>query len=543
MMLDFLIVGQGLAGSLLAWELIERGQRILIIDNENANSASRIAAGIINPITGQRLVKSWHVDALLPTALNCYQILENKFARRFYQQRRMLRLFRSEKQLALWQQRRHDLSYDPYLGEKFSTGTFGDKLVDPLGGFEQLQTGFLMVRELLDALKQFFISRQCFHAASIDYEAIDCEGELVKWGGFQAQRIIFCEGFNAKANPWFKTLPYQPSKGEVITLTTDVNLPQYIINDGHWLVPLIDNVYRVGATYSWDVLNSTATEEGRQELMASIQRKLIHATPLHIIEHNAGVRSTTKDKKPFIGVHSKKSKIAIFNGFGSKGALMIPYFTSRLCDYLLQGISLPPEVDIKRFAKEDVSLVQRAHQLVECVASPGDAVIDATIGNGHDTLFLARCVGEGGVVYGFDLQQAALEHTQQRLKNAKQDQQVVLCKLGHENLDVVIPRYLHGKISAVMFNLGYLPGNNKTIITRTATTLRALEQAARLLKVNGVIVVVAYSGHPGGAEELQAVKASVRQWENTRYDVEIVLPSSNDQRQGLPELMSVKKIA
>jgi len=351
MIVDTLIVGQGLAGSLLAWELIQRGQHVVVIDDENPVSASNIAAGIINPITGQRLVKSWQVDVLLPAALHCYRVLEQALGQRFYQQRAMVWLFRTEKQWLTWQQRQDDTAYQAYLGNKFLPGMFDDKLLDPLGGIEQPQTGFLMMRELLLALKQLFISRHSFHAASIDYDTISNDDGVVKWGNFQAKNIIFCEGFKAQANPWFANLPFQLSKGEIITFTSDLGLPKNIINDGYWLVPLNDQVYRAGATYSADALNSDGTEEARKVLLSSIQRKLKHTVSLKVISHHAGIRPTTSDKKPFIGTHPQYSQMAIFNGFGSKGALMIPYFASQLCDYLLQGTPLPTEVDIKRFAR------------------------------------------------------------------------------------------------------------------------------------------------------------------------------------------------
>jgi len=555
MIVDTLIIGQGLAGSLLAYELIKRGQRVLVVDDENHISASSIAAGIINPITGQRLVKSWQVDLLLPVALRCYRALEHELGQSFYQSRAMLRLFQTEKQLAIWQQRQEDPGYQPYLGKKFLPGGVSDKLLDPLGGFEQTQTGFLMMPELLAALKHFFILQHSYHAGRVDYDTISGDAEMLKWHGFKAKNIIFCEGFNAKANPWFAHLPYQPSKGEIITFSSKVDLSQNIINDGHWLLPLGGNLYRAGATYSWDVLNQNSSEEGRQALTASIQRKLQQAAPLEIHQHNAGIRPGTKDKKPFIGRHPRIARFAIFNGFGSKGALMIPYYASRMCDHLLQGAPLPPEVDIKRFVTAGNSLVQRAHQRVEQAVNAGDAVIDATLGNGHDTLFLARHVGERGVVYGFDIQQTALDQTEQRLKRAGKRQQVMLFKQGHENLAAVIPGHHHGNIAAVMFNLGYLPGLDKsalsattittTTITTKATTIPALEQAAGLLKRNGVIVIVAYTGHPGGNEETQAVKACVRQWSDNQYEVEMepLLNNTLPEQSGAPELIVIKKIA
>lgn len=191
------------------------------------------------------------------------------------------------------------------------------------------------------------------------------------------------------------------------------------------------------------------------------------------------------------------------------------------------------------------SLVRRAQQVVDCAVNTGDTAVDATLGNGHDTLFLASRVGKQGIVYGFDVQPVALEHTHQRLLKAGQDRQVILLNQGHENLEAAIPASQHGSIAAVMFNLGYLPGNDKSITTQTATTLLALEQAAGIVKVGGVIVIVAYTGHPGGDEETLAVKACVRRWSGKQFTVDIDSPSCDisSARQSPPELIVIKKRA
>ena len=140
-----------------------------------------------------------------------------------------------------------------------------------------------------------------------------------------------------------------------------------------------------------------------------------------------------------------------------------------------------------------------AHALMRQCIKPGNSVVDATVGNGHDTLFLARCVGPQGHVYGFDVQEAALEATARRVAGLNQ---VTLFHAGHETLDEHLPAGV--QLKAVMFNLGYLPGAAKHIVTRPDTTLAALEQALTRLAAGGLITVVLYPGHEGGKEEAAA---------------------------------------
>lgn len=153
-----------------------------------------------------------------------------------------------------------------------------------------------------------------------------------------------------------------------------------------------------------------------------------------------------------------------------------------------------------------LSLVQQAHQLITDLLGPGDIAIDATVGNGHDTLFLASCVGASGKVYGFDIQQQALDSAYHRLEQAGQSAQVSLYHAGHETMGFMVPEMVQGKVKAVMFNLGYLPGGDKRRTTAASTTLAALQAALSLLAPGGVISLLAYTGHPGGREEAELVK-------------------------------------
>ncbi len=151
------------------------------------------------------------------------------------------------------------------------------------------------------------------------------------------------------------------------------------------------------------------------------------------------------------------------------------------------------------------SVLAFAHAMQARAVPAGGVAIDATVGNGHDTLFLAQMVGPEGTVYGFDVQAAALQQTRERLSEAQVAVQVVLAQAGHEVMNQHIPAHHHGQAHGIMFNLGYLPGSDKQIITRPQTTLPALNVALELLAPQGLLSVVVYPGHEGGAEESQAV--------------------------------------
>ena len=162
------------------------------------------------------------------------------------------------------------------------------------------------------------------------------------------ETIIYCEGFNAINNPYFNYLPFSPVKGELLDIKIhEINI-QEIINQGAFVIPLGDDVYRLGATYSWHELDFIPTEQGRNELMGKYQKLM--KPEMKIGSHRAGVRPATKDRRPFIGMHPEFENVGIFNGLGSKGVSLAPYFAKQFVDFLVNDKELHPEVNINRFA-------------------------------------------------------------------------------------------------------------------------------------------------------------------------------------------------
>jgi tRNA1(Val) A37 N6-methylase TrmN6 len=174
-----------------------------------------------------------------------------------------------------------------------------------------------------------------------------------------------------------------------------------------------------------------------------------------------------------------------------------------------------------------ISLVNVAHNLIREVLQPGDTAVDATVGNGYDTLFLAGQVAPSGQVFGFDIQQAAIESTRNQFQQTHNPDMLTLIHASHADMADNIPVHQHGTISAIMFNLGYLPGGDKSIITRTASTITALQSASRLLSSKGIITVMAYPGHSGGDLETDRVKNWCEQLDKNDFKTSIVYSSEN----------------
>ncbi len=166
-------------------------------------------------------------------------------------------------------------------------------------------------------------------------------------------------------------------------------------------------------------------------------------------------------------------------------------------------------------------LTLRAHQIVGAQLRSGDVAVDATVGNGHDTEFLARIVGPSGRVYGFDLQGTALDTTRDRLDRAGVGGNVTLIHAGHEEMSSRLPADASGSVGAVMFNLGYLPGSDRSLVTRPETTVPAVEAAISVLRPGGILSVLVYTGHPGGTAELEALRRQSAAWRERGFQVAV----------------------
>lgn len=333
---DYMIVGQGIAGSLLAWELLERGFEVLVIDDGYKSSSSKVAAGLMNPITGMRLVKSWEANKFLDLAKEYYINLEKRLNVNFFKEREILRIIKDDLELKQWEKRRKDKDYNRYLGERFNTGTWKGIQGDEFGSFIIKGGGYLDTKLFLNTLRKYFQERGVLCEEKFNYDAVKFEDERVDYQGIIVKKIIFCEGFKVSENPWFKNLRWNFVKGEILTIELKSDLPDKVINQGKWVMPVDKDIFRMGASYDWDHIDDVCSEDGKNEILEEIE-KVIYLEGMNIVKQEAGVRPCTKDRMPYVGFHKDYKNLGILNGLGSKGAMMGPYYAIAMSDYLENG--------------------------------------------------------------------------------------------------------------------------------------------------------------------------------------------------------------
>lgn len=344
---DFIIVGQGLAGTLLAHFLHQKGQQLLVVDPGQANTASRVAAGIINPITGRRYVKSWRIDDLVLFAKKAYRELETLLGIPLFQPRNVLRALHTPTELNHWMSRLGDPGYEKFMLPVADPGIW-TSLINPVYAFgEVTQGGQVNLNALLSHFRTWLQNHHHLEEDLFDYEELDRSNNLLKYRTWTARAIIFCEGYQAKHNPFFGNLPYEGAKGEVLHISLPGPQPDKLLRHHFFLVPQEDGTYWAGSNYIWRYENELPTQESKKWLITQLEKIL--AVPYEILEHKAAVRPTVKDRRPLLGVHPDFSNVFIFNGLGTKGASQGPYFAHQMANYLLDRAPLDPEVDIRRF--------------------------------------------------------------------------------------------------------------------------------------------------------------------------------------------------
>ncbi len=343
--LDYLIIGQGIAGSVLAYQLLEADKKILVIDHPNPNSSSKVAAGIINPVTGRRIVKSWKIDDLLPTALAFYQKIEKLKNTRLLTHKNILRIFENQREQNDFLAKTAEPSYLDYLKE---WNQDLDYIQAELGAGIIEKVYYLNTPKFLQTIQEILIEKNSFLSVKFNYEEIKINENSIEWKGYQAKKIIFCEGIKMLQNPYFNYLPIRPAKGETLKIKAP-NLPSdYLLKKSILIAPSYEeDTFWIGATFDRKNINEEVSEEGLKYLKEKLEKAI--KVPYTISQKQAGIRPTVKDRRPLVGIHPDYPSLCLFNGMGSKGVSLVPYCAENLINHLHHNHPLDQEININRY--------------------------------------------------------------------------------------------------------------------------------------------------------------------------------------------------
>ena len=348
MEVDYIIVGQGLSGSFLSWNLLKAGKKVLVINDVQPYTASKVASGVINPVTGRRIVSTWMIDVLLPFALEAYTHIGNDIGLELISQKNIID-FHPTPQMKLAFAERQPVE-DKYLRYPADEPGLKQYFNFNFGAGEINPCYLIDVHLLLSGWRQKLIEKESLWEEVFDLSQLNTHhSPLTTYKNVSAQKIIFCDGTKGFDSPYFNLLPYAKNKGEAVIVEID-GLPRTnIFKQGLSLVPWKENLWWAGSTYEWDfkdLLPSAAFREKVEELL-----KFWIKLPYKIVDHIAAERPANMERRPFVGFHPVHTNMGILNGMGTKGCSLAPYFAHQLTENILHDAPINPLADVKRFTK------------------------------------------------------------------------------------------------------------------------------------------------------------------------------------------------
>ena len=343
-----LIIGQGISGTFLSWYLRKQGVDFLVVDNNYVNAPSRVAAGVINPVTGRRLVTVWMAEQLFPFAWQAYNEIGDELGITVISQKNIL-----------------DLFPNPFMRESFLKKIEeGDQYVslyeehDRLGEYFNYEFGCGEIKpvytahidSLLPAWRKELARTKNLLEENFDLTQLDISGNSVRYKDITADKIIFCDGPGCADNPYFNKLPFAANKGEALVVEIPGLPNTHVYKKSMLLVPLQQkDHFWIGSSYAWDFENADPSAEFRESTLAILKNWLRVSHKL--VEHRSGLRPATLERRPFAGLHPVHTQVGILNGMGTKGCSLAPFFAKQLADHLLHDTPIAKDADVRRFTK------------------------------------------------------------------------------------------------------------------------------------------------------------------------------------------------
>jgi glycine/D-amino acid oxidase-like deaminating enzyme len=353
---DVLIVGQGICGTFLSWWLEQKEVSFVVIDEQRPHTASRAAAGLINPVTGRRIVRTWMIDELLSFAERAYGDLGETLQLPCLKQTQVVDFFpTAQMRLAFLQRFEEDTQYlqmpaDDHSYEQLFRYDLGYGIIAPCYLAD--------LPNLLPAFRQRLLQQGILVDAPFDHQSLVVETQHIRYKDITASRIIFCDGIQSADSPYFSRLPFAPNKGEALI----VDIPDLssadavfkpliptVFKKGMTLAPWTDSLYWVGSSYEWSFTDPGPTETFKQRTEALLKDWL--KVSFRIVDHIASVRPATLERRPFVGFHPSYPVVGILNGMGTKGCSLAPYFAHQLVEHITEGKPIQADADVRRFTK------------------------------------------------------------------------------------------------------------------------------------------------------------------------------------------------
>ncbi len=344
-MLDYLIVGLGLAGISFCETLEKNGKTFKVI-SDGSQTSSHVAGGMYNPVILKRFSLAWNAQEQMKIVVPFYAGLEKKLKVKLNHKLPLLRRFASIEEQNLWFEASDKTRLKQYLSPEILPNK-NPKIDAPFGYGKVLNSGRIDTRLLTGTYKKYLLANNQFEDETFEHDSLHISNSSVAYKSFKAKRIVFAEGFGLSHNPYFNYLPLTGTKGELLTIRAPELKETNAIKSSIFIIPLGNDIYRVGATYKWKDKTNTPTQEAKQELLEKLDTFL--KCEYEVVDHVSGIRPTVTDRRPLVGRHPEQQNLYILNGLGSRGVMIGPYVSKQLFDFIEGQKPLDSEMNIERF--------------------------------------------------------------------------------------------------------------------------------------------------------------------------------------------------
>ncbi len=347
---DFIIVGQGIAGTMVGLQLEQRHKSFMFLDPCLSCTSSQIAAGIVNPVTGRRFVKSWMYEELIQHATYIYRQVEEASGLPILREVDIIRTLMDHRTQNDWARKSVRSDFEPFISEEKDLKGYDNILKDSDYTVGVVKGGFKVeIANVIDHCRDKWMAEKRFQKETLDFSDLTISNDAIEYRGIRGRSIIFCEGYRFRDNPLFQISPLQPSKGELLIVQVkDHNLTS-LFKRKYFYVPISKHHIWYGASNGWEVGDEKPTTLAFDKMKTALTYQL--RVPFAIESHQAAIRPTVVDRRPFMGTHWTKPNVHVFNGLGTKGASLAPYWSGRFVDFILDRKPLHEDVDIRRFYK------------------------------------------------------------------------------------------------------------------------------------------------------------------------------------------------
>ena len=343
---DYIIVGSGLASIMFA-EQLRTHQKSFVVISDRSQQASLVASGLYNPVVLKRFTAAWNAASHLETAIPKYISLEKLLGVKLDYVVPIHRVFNSVQEQNNWFLACDKPLLTPFLNPKLVDNK-NNSVKAPFGFGEVNATGRIDTQKLIESYRTFLSQMNQYISATFDYEALIETPEGLCYESIQAKHIVFTEGFGIHKNPYFKQLPLEGTKGELITIYAPQLQLTPILKSSIFVIPMEGDHYLVGSTYEWTDKTNIPTSEAKSQLLEKLERLV--TCDFEVVNQRAGIRPTVSDRRPLVGRHPNHQKMYVLNGLGTRGVLIAPAMAEALYAFIETDAPLPEEIDISRFS-------------------------------------------------------------------------------------------------------------------------------------------------------------------------------------------------